>query len=79
MIKCLIMNTDMSLKLKRLVWDGLIIYARAAWNRVLGIIKTNDFAKVAMLQGFDKTWGAREVLCRRRNLHIEWNWKGYSR
>ena len=66
-------------KVKRLVWDGLIIYARAAWNRVLGIIKTNDFAKVAMLQGFDKTWGAREVLCRRRNLHIEWNWKGYSR
>ena len=42
---------------------------------VLEHIKINSFSAVAMLQGFDKMWGARIVLCRRRNLHIEWNWK----
>ena len=38
-------------------------------------IKISAFSAVALLQGFDKTWGARNVLCRRHNLHIEWNWK----
>jgi hypothetical protein len=30
---------------------------------------------MVMLQGFNNTWGATNVLCRRHNLHIEWNWK----
>jgi hypothetical protein len=25
------------------------------------------------------TWGARNVLCRRNNLHIVWNWKQHHR
>jgi hypothetical protein len=28
-----------------------------------------------MHQGFDQTWGVRNVLCRRNNLSIVWNWK----
>ena len=60
-------------KIKQIIWDGLIIYAKAAWNRMLETIKINSFPTVAMIQGFDKTWGARAVLCRRRNLHMEWN------
>ena len=32
-----------------------------------------------MSQGFDKTWGARNVLCRRNNLQIKWNWKRQRR
>ena len=51
------------------------MYAKAAWKRVLKHIKTSEFSAMALLEGFDKTWGARHVLCRRHNLHMEWNWK----
>ena len=30
------------------------------------------------LGGFDNSWGARNVLCRRQTMHIEWNWKRQS-
>ena len=60
-------------KVKQRIWDDLIIYAKVASH-----IKISSFSAVAMLQGFDKTWGAMNVLCRRRNLHIEWNWKRHS-
>jgi hypothetical protein len=62
-------------KLKQRIWDELIIYAKAAWTRVLEQIKISSFSAEAMLNSFDRTWGARSVLCRRRNLLIEWNWK----
>ena len=58
-----------------MIWDELIIYAKAAWNMVLEQINNSSFSVVAMLQGFDKPWGARNVLCGRHNLHIEWNWE----
>ena len=48
-------------------------------KRVLAQIKISSFSAVAMLQGFDKTWDARKVLCRRHNLHIAWNWKRQRR
>jgi hypothetical protein len=66
-------------KVKHRIWDELIIYAKAAWERVIKHIKISSFSTVAMLQGFDQTWGARNVLCRRNNLHIEWNWKRQHR
>ena len=62
-------------RLKHHVWDELILYAKTAWEWVLKNIKISAFSALALLQGFDKTWGARNVLCRRNNLHIEWNWK----
>ena len=62
-------------KVKQRIWDELMIYAKVAWTRVLEQIKISSFSAVAMLQGFDKTWGARNVLCRRHNMHTEWNWK----
>ena len=65
-------------KVKQRIWDDLIIYTKAVWKRVLEQIKISNFTVVTMLQGFDRTWGARGVLCRRRNLHIEWNWKRLS-
>ena len=65
-------------KVKQRIWDDLIIYAKAAWNQVLNHIKISSISVVALLQGFDKTWGAWSVLCRRRNLHIAWNWKRHS-
>ena len=66
-------------KTKQIIWDGLLVYGKAAWNRVLETIKINKFSMVAMIQGFDQTWGARAVLCRRRNLRVEWNWKRHTR
>lgn len=65
-------------KVKHRIWGELIIYAKAAWERVLKQIKINIVSVAAMLQGFDKMWGARNVLCR-TNLHIEWNWKRQRR
>ena len=40
------------------------------------LIKVNTFSVMTMLQGFDKSWGARGVLCRRHNLHINETRKG---
>ena len=57
-------------KFKHCIWDELIIYAKAAWEWVIKQIKINSFSAAAMLQGFDKMWGARNVLCRRNNLQI---------
>ena len=62
-------------KVKHRIWDELIIYAKAAWKRVVEQIRISRFSAMALLQGFDKSWGARSVLCRRHNMHIEWNWK----
>jgi hypothetical protein len=60
-------------KVKHRIWDELIIYAEAAWERVLKQIKINNLSLATMLQDFDETWGARNFLCRRNNLHIQWN------
>ena len=62
-------------KVKHRIWKETIYYAIAAWKRDLEDIKDNNFSAVAILLGFDKIWGARNVLCRRYNLHIEWNWR----
>ena len=62
-------------KIKHYILDELIIYAKSAWKRAMTQIKNSSFYAMAMLQGVDKTWGARNVLCRRHNLHIELNWK----
>ena len=62
-------------RVKHRIWDELIIYAKAAWERVIKQIKINNFSTMAMLQGFDQTWGTRSVLCTKKDLHFEWNWK----
>ena len=66
-------------KVKNGIWNALNIYTMAAWNQVIEQIKSSSFFVVAMLQGFDNSWGARAILCRRHNLHIEWNWKRQRR
>ena len=65
-------------RVKHYIWDELIMYAKTGWERVLKQIKISEFLKLGMLQGFDKMWGAWNVLCRRHNLHVEWNWKKYN-
>jgi hypothetical protein len=49
------------------------MYAKAAWRRVIKLVNISSFSTMTLLEGFDKTWGARNVLCKRRNLQIEWN------
>jgi hypothetical protein len=70
---------ETNLKVKHRIWDELIMYAKAAWKPVIQQIKISSFSAMAMLQGFEKTWGARNILGRRNNLHIEWNWKHQHR
>ena len=62
-------------RVKHHIWDERILYANVTWERFLKHIKTSAFSVLGLLQGFDNTWGARNVLCRRHNLHIERNWK----
>ena len=62
-------------KVKHQIWNELITYAKVAWEQVINQTKISSFSFMAMLQGFDQTWGARNVLCRRNTLHIAWNWK----
>ena len=62
-------------KVKHRVWDELIIYANVTWEHVVKQIKISSFSAAAMLQSFNQTWGAMNVLCRRSNLNITWNWK----
>jgi hypothetical protein len=45
-------------KVKQRLWDELIIYAKAAWDRAIEQLKIMSFSMAAMLQGFDKTWGS---------------------
>ena len=61
--------------MKHLIWDGLIIYAKVAWARVARFVEISVYLTKALLKGFDKTWGARNVLCRRDIMNIMWNWK----
>ena len=65
-------------KVKHRIWDELIIYAKATWDKVIKQIKISRFSALALLRKFDLTWGARNILCKRYNLHIIWNWKGRS-
>ena len=58
-------------KVSRRIWDDLIIYAKMAWSRVLELIKISSFSAAALLQGFDKSWGARNVLCKRHTHRME--------
>ena len=66
-------------KVKCCIWDELIMYAKTAWKRVLKQIKINNFSTKAMLDGFNQAWGTRDVICRRNNLNIKWNWKEKQR
>ena len=63
-------------KVKHKIWDELIIYAQVAWKRVLEQINKCRISAATLVQGFDKSWGDRQVLCRRHDMHIMWNWKG---
>ena len=66
-------------KVKARIWDELLMYAHTAWQRVLKLIKISRFSAMAILNGFDRTWGARQVLCWKHLLVIEWNWKRHIR
>ena len=66
-------------KMKAHIWNTLLMYAHMAWQRVLKLIKISRFSALALLQIFDRTWGARQVLCRKNRLAIEWNWKRNTR
>ena len=45
-------------------------YTKVACEWVIKKIMISNFPVVAMLQGYDQTWGARNVLCKKSNLHI---------
>ena len=66
-------------KVKSRIWEELLMHAHTAWQRVLKLIKLSRFLARAILHGFDSTWGARQVLCQRHLLVIEWNWRRYIR
>lgn len=52
-----------------------MVYAKATWERLIKQIGINFFSVAAMLEGFDQTWDARNILCRRNYLKVAWDWK----
>ena len=42
-------------KVKHRIWDELIMYVKAAWERIIKHIKISSFSTMAMLHGFDQT------------------------
>jgi uncharacterized Zn-finger protein len=59
-------------KVKHLVWDDLVIYTKATWERVVKQVKISIFCVGVPFykghpRGFDQMWGAGNVLCRRDN------------
>ena len=46
-------------RVKHRIWDELILYAKAAWNKVLKQIKICPLSAMTTLQGFDQSWGGR--------------------
>ena len=54
-------------RVKQRIWNELIIYGKIEWKRMNDLITTNKFAAMVLLQRFDKSWGARSVLCKRHN------------
>ena len=49
-------------KMKHRIWYELIFYVISAWKKINKLIKTSRFSALAIIQGFDKTWGLRGVL-----------------
>ena len=54
------MNNGTSLEVKQRIRDELIIYAKVTWKHVVEQVMLNRFSAVAILMGFDKTWGAKK-------------------
>lgn len=48
----------------------LIMYAKVARARVVKFVEINGYLVEGLFKGFDETWGARNVLCRRDRMKI---------
>lgn len=61
------------IKVKHLIWDNLIMYAKVAWARVVKFVKISIYLAKALLKGFDQSWGVRHIHCRkmRNERHLE--------
>ena len=62
-------------KVKHQIWEETYLLCHGGLEAGFRRYQDCRFSEVAILLGFDKTWGARNVLCKRHNLHIEWNWR----
>ena len=62
-------------KVKHIIWDDLDMYAKVARERFIKFVKICVYSTAALLKDLDQTSRARNVLCRRTNLHIIWKWK----
>jgi len=51
-------------KMKHLVWDDLIMYAKVAWEWVAKFVEIMSYQAEATLKGFNQTFEAKNVLCK---------------
>ena len=54
------------------------MYAKAAWTKVVKVVKISTYSCEALLKGFDQTWGYRNIRCRwdqKENVFVMW-WLG---
>lgn len=60
-------------KMKQLIWDDLIMYAKVAWARLVKYINISVYSTEGLLKEFNDTWGMRNVMCKRDRMVIGWN------
>lgn len=61
-----------TIKIKHLIHDDLIMYAKVAWEQVIKFLISACFAK-APLKGFDEARGDKINICMRDKLKITRN------
>jgi hypothetical protein len=48
-------------KIQKVIWDALLDYGRAAWNRCMRLIRKILRAKKKLLKKFDNSWGRHRL------------------
>ncbi len=65
------------IKIHKVIWDALLDYGRAAWNRCMRLIKKiPKIKKQTLFEKFDKSWGRHQVICVRICSFVRWCYDG---
>ena len=62
-------------KIRQIIWDSLLDYARIAWGKTLALVRKSSIeAQIqCTLRGFDANWLTKNLLGTRTELTVKWN------
>jgi hypothetical protein len=68
-------------KIHKVIWDALLDYGTATWNRCMRLIKKTLRVERKLLEKFDKSSGRHRVICVRIGNFVRWcydgPWRGF--